>query len=147
MILDSIQNCEKYSCVHKVFSRVFDLLKIMDEHATGTTVLEEGAVWANVIEVGDIAGGNQFFEAHRKFIDIHYILSGEELFGYSNIDCLETKQEYVDADDYELLTGEINAIRLQKGDFIVTFPEDAHIPDLARTNNNKLVRVVVKVRI
>lgn len=30
---------------------------------------------------------------------------------------------------------------------MITFPEDAHIPDFEKTNDDKLVRVVVKVRI
>ena len=29
---------------------------------------------------------------------------------------------------------------------MITFPEDAHIPDYEKTNDDKLVRVVVKVR-
>lgn len=147
MVIDSIGNFDQYTYLHKHFEKVFSFLKELKEDATGTTVLEEGNVWANVIEVKEIPQSVKVFEAHKKFIDVHYILSGEEKFGYANIDRLQTKQSYNEADDYELLEGEVNAILLKEGDFMITFPEDAHIPDFEKTNDDKLVRVVVKVRI
>ena len=147
MIVDSISNSHKYTSLHKDFEKVFSFLKELKEDATGTTVLEEGNVWANVIEVREMSQSAKVFEAHRNFLDIHYILTGDERFGYANIDRLKTKQAYNDVDDYELLEGETTAISIKKGDFVITFPEDAHIPDFEKTNDDKLVRVVVKVRI
>ena len=147
MIVDSLSNCDKYISLHKDFEKVFSFLRELKGDAAGTTVLEENNVWANVIEVQEMPKSMKVFEAHRKFLDIHYILSGEEKFGYANIDRLKTKQPYNAVDDYELLEGETNVILLKKGDFMITFPEDAHIPDYEKTNDDKLVRVVVKVRI
>lgn len=148
MIIDSIENCNKYTSLHKDFEQVFSFLRELKEDAVeGTTVLKEDNVWANVIEVNYIPKSKKIFEAHRRFLDIHYILSGEEKFGYSNIDRLKTKEPYNAVDDYELLEGETNAICLKKGDFMVTYPEDAHIPDFEKTNDDRLVRVVVKVKI
>lgn len=148
MIIDSISNFDKYTSLHRDFEKVFSFLKELKEDAKeGTTILEEDNVWANVIEVQEMPQNVRVFEAHKTFLDIHYILSGEEKFGYANIDRLQTKQPYNAVDDYELLEGEINAISLKEGDFMITFPEDAHIPDFEKTNDDKLVRVVVKVRI
>ena len=147
MVIDSISYCDKYTSLHKDFEKVFSFLQQLNENATGTTVLEEGNVWANVIEVKDGLRSAKVFEAHRTFIDIHYILTGEEKFGYANVDRLQTKQSYNMEDDYELLEGEINAISLRGGDFVITFPGDAHIPDFEKINDDKLIRVVVKVRI
>lgn len=148
MIIDSIGNFDKYTSLHKDFAKVFSFLQELKEDAkVGTTVLDEDNVWANVIEINHVPNNAKVFEAHREFLDIHYILSGEEKFGYANIDRLRTKQPYNAVDDYELLEGETNILLLKKGDFMITFPEDAHIPDFEKTNDDKLVRVVVKVRI
>ena len=154
MIIDSIGNFEKYISLHKDFEKAFSFLRdLREDEKEGTTILDEGCVWATVIgvnnapRVSNTPNSAKVFEAHKRFVDIHYILSGEEKFGYANIDRLKTKQPYNAMDDYQLLEGEINAILLKKGDFMITFPEDAHIPDLEKTNDEKLVRVVVKVRI
>lgn len=148
MVIDNISNIKTYQSLHKDFEKVFSFLKGLTKDApVGTTVLDEDNVWANVIEVQELPQNVRLFEAHRKFIDIHYILMGEEKFGYANIESLKTKQPYNAVDDYELLEGEINAIFLKAGDFMITFPEDAHIPDYEKINDDKLVRVVVKVKI
>lgn len=146
MIIDSIDNCDKYVSLHKDFDMVFSFLRELKEDVKGTTVLEKDNVWANVIVVQEMPKSVKVFEAHRKFLDVHYILAGEEKFGYGNIDRLKSKRPYNAVDDYELFEGEVNAITLKKGDFMITFPEDAHIPDYEKTNDDKLVRVVVKVR-
>lgn len=146
MIIDSIDNCDKYVSLHKDFDKVFSFLRELKEDVKGTTVLEKDNVWANVIEVQEMPKSVKVFEAHRNFLDVHYILEGEVKFGYGNIARLKSKRPYNAVEDYELFEGEVNAITLKKGDFMITFPEDAHIPDYEKTNDDKLVRVVVKVR-
>ena len=147
MIIDSISNCDKYASLHKDFEKVFSFLKnLKSDVQEGKKVLDENNVWANVINVKNVANGPKVIEAHKAFLDIHYILFGEVKVGYANIDHLKEKQSYNEADDYLLLEGEANAILLKEGDFMITYPEDAHIPDLKKENDDKLVRVVVKVR-
>ena len=87
----------------------------------------------------------KIFEAHRKYIDLHYIIDGVEQFGYANIDTLTPAGEYNEADDYILLCGEVNRITLSNGDFVIAFPEDAHIPALKYKNSEKVKRAVVKI--
>lgn len=79
--------------IHKDFERVFQYLKNMEEASVGKTVLDEGNVWINVMDIQDTKKGARSFEAHRDFIDVHYIYSGSEEFGYSNIDRLHTTVE------------------------------------------------------
>lgn len=93
----------------------------------------------------DGAGNKKLFEAHRKYIDLHYILEGTEQFGYANIDTLKPVNEYSEADDYLLLDGEASRITLNKGDFAIVFPEDAHIPAMGYPNSKKVKRAVVKI--
>ena len=42
------------------------------------------------------------------------------------------------------LDGELNSLFLKKGDFIVTFPQDAHIPAMNKISDDILVRAVAK---
>ena len=145
MITGNIKLCDKYNNVHKDFEKVFDYLKNnLCKESTGRADLADG-VWVNAPFAPESDGISNTFEAHRNYIDIHYILSGKEAFGYADVDSLSTTKAYDEADDYELLEGEISTLILKEGDFCVVFPEDAHIPCMQKLSDD-LIRVVAKIK-
>ena len=147
MIVDSLKNWKSYQGIHDDFDKVF---AIFEQIATGTikgkTVIEEGNVWVNAPAVVVETDAEKLYEAHRDFIDIHYIASGKEQFGVINIEDLSVVKEYDQAGDYSLLSGDVECVTLKKGDFCVVFPQDAHIPAYHKVGNEELVRVVAKIR-
>lgn len=148
MITDSLSNCALYETVHKDFGRVFEVLrKVAAGGMSEKIVLDEGNVWVSAPKETNVTDAPRVFEAHRDFIDIHYILSGSETFGYANVDDLTTTKEYNKAADCELLDGDRSLLVLNAGDFCITFPQDAHIPFLQKHGEEKLVRVVAKIRL
>lgn len=146
MIIDSINNSKKYMPIHKDFERVFQCLMSMEEASVGKVVIDEGNVWINVMDIQDTPKGPRSIEAHREFIDVHYIYFGSEEFGYSNIDRLHTTVKYNPENDCELLEGEVDILRLNAGDFVVTFPEDAHMPYITK-GDGQLIHIVAKIRL
>ncbi len=149
MVVDSIQNSDAYESLHKAFPKVFAFLKTLSEDAApGPFVLEEGNVYGNIVEKETTAViGEAPFEKHEKFFDIHYMLQGEELFGYQDKSLLTVTHAYDEKDDYALLSGCGTAVHFPKGFFCITFPQDAHTPDGILEAPGKIKRVVVKVRI
>jgi len=89
------------------------------------------------------------YEAHQKYIDIQYVVSGKELIGVAPMsqkkDVLEA---YDSTKDIEFLTvtGGENLLALPDR-FFIFFPEDAHRPGLKDGENSPVRKVVVKVRI
>ena len=70
-------------------------------------------------------------EAHRKYIDVMYMVEGEEIILVKPVDALRrVTQPYDEAGDALLaaVDGDETAVRLQAGQFIVLFPQDAHCP-------------------
>ena len=123
MIVDSLRNCSSYESLHKDFAVVFDILKkIANDEITEKIVLVEDCIWVNAPSQMEETAQPKVFEAHKKFIDIHYIVSGAETFGYSNIDRLKSVKEYDEANDYELLDGNKDFVTLKSGDFCIVFP-------------------------
>lgn len=149
MIVDSIANASLYFGVNKDFAKVFEVLKSLDGNTPeGKIVLDDGKVWVNVQYFGDKApSADPKFEEHRKFIDIHYIVDGAEKFGYSNLDRLTVTVPYSEERDVEFSKGEISEVILKSGDFLVTYPQDAHIPNMVKLTDGKMVRAVAKIRI
>jgi len=148
MIIDSIKYSSQYYSVHPDFQKVFDYLKkLPTDTRTGNFVLEENNLWGSISVYTETNTGKKMYEAHRDFIDIHYILSGEAKFGYDTVDRLKTIQAYDEKADYELLEGEIHALHMKQGDFCIVFPQDAHIPVVEQVGKDNLVKVVVKLRV
>ena len=90
---------------------------------------------------------SDIYETHRKFIDVHYILSGSEVFGCCDAETLDVTREYDKDTDCEFLKGKGNLIAMSEGDFIIVFPEDAHNIIVDFDKSKELVTVVAKVRI
>ena len=91
-------------------------------------------------------GTPRVFEAHRDYLDIHYVISGSECVGYSDIDKLTVEREYDAEGDYLLLRGEVNRLILSPGEFCIVFPEDAHIPGMIG-NTPSFIKAVVKIKL
>lgn len=90
-----------------------------------------------------------FFESHRKYIDIQFILSGEEIIEVSNATLLVVSLAYNEQADlikYEDIK-QASSIILKAGDAAIFYPQDAHMPCIKATDELKVVKAVVKVKI
>ncbi|MGL4714059.1 MAG: YhcH/YjgK/YiaL family protein [Shewanella sp.] len=91
------------------------------------------------------------FEVHQKYIDVQYVVSGEEEFGYLPLADQIPSKAYVEKHDYagfDYAANQANAsyIKLKAGMFALFFPGDIHMPgtgDIATA----VRKVVIKVKI
>ena len=149
MITDSIKNIDLYKDIHKDFSKVFEYLKSLDKDSPkGPFVIDgdnvHGSVWT--IETSGTVNERKL-EKHDKFIDIHYILDGEEVFSYADAATLTPECEYNEADDYIFLSGRASGVLLTPGHFCIVFPQDAHSPYCIAEKTETVKRCVVKIRV
>ena len=88
------------------------------------------------------------FESHIKYIDIQFLISGEETIEVVHTDLLEVDSEYNEDGDYSLYKASPNSskIIMKNGDLSILFPEDGHMPGLKSGNKSQRVfKTVVKV--
>ena len=89
------------------------------------------------------------YEAHQKYIDIQYVVSGKELIGVAPMSQKkDVLAAYDSTKDIEFLTvtgGENRPALPDK--FFIFFPDDAHRPGLKDGENSPVRKVVVKVKI
>ena len=91
---------------------------------------------------------NPRFEAHRKYLDIQYLVSGTEAMGWAPLDQLAVNVPYIDEKDVTLGTVPAKArtlVPFSAGYAILLYPSDAHGPGLAAGESEPIVKVVVKV--
>ncbi len=90
-----------------------------------------------------------FFESHRKYIDVQFILGGEEIIEVSNRNLLAVALAYneeLDFIKYEETKG-ASSIVLKAGDVAIFYPQDAHMPCIKAGSGAKVLKAVVKVRV
>lgn len=151
MIIDNLKYCEKYECIHKDFKDAFDFLKTLNADTPGGE-FDKGNIKVYIgddfIETSDLINDKpKTYEAHKKAIDIHFVIDGGEDVGVGIIDNFEPMCDYNDEQDYRLYSGHINRVSLKKGDFLIAFPEDAHIPAMVSCDVKKVRRAIVKIEV
>ena len=90
------------------------------------------------------------FEAHREFIDIQYLISGEEMICCVPLEYLKEKEAYNEEKDaafYEEADVKPQELLLGNGYFAILFPQDGHMPQLCVEEPRAVKKVVVKVKI
>ncbi|MDR2427359.1 MAG: YhcH/YjgK/YiaL family protein [Endomicrobium sp.] len=72
----------------------------------------------------------QKLEAHRKYIDVQYIVDGYDVIGYrSLLDCYQIYKDYDETKDIEFFNDKPDFnIVINEGHFSIFFPSDAHAP-------------------
>ena len=89
------------------------------------------------------------WEAHRKYIDIQYIIEGCEKIGVGEIENFETQIPYSKEKDVEFLKATETNLQLvmNKNDFVILYPQDVHMPQIAVNEPISIKKAVVKVSI
>lgn len=119
----------------------------LSEKELGKYELDGNGTYANIEEY--TTKDSAHFEAHRKYIDIQYLVKGKEYIRISSMENItkevslyseERDIEFFDKDEYteHLLDG---------SNFIVLFPHQAHMPCMKVDSNMYVKKVVVKIPI
>ena len=104
-------------------------------------------VFANVMEFTTVPAAEKNYEAHRRYADIHYVISGVERLAVAPIDEVEPVCDFNEADDFGLYANPAREawVTLHEGDIVVTPPEDAHKPGCSVDEPAPLKKICVKV--
>ena len=86
------------------------------------------------------------WEAHRRYIDVQYMVKGTERIGVGHLS--QFVQEPYDPElDVIWLTGEGDFLTFPEGTFMIFWPEDAHLPRVMVHEPAEVIRVVVKIAV
>ena len=106
-------------------------------------------VFANVQEIVTVPADEKDYEAHRRYADIHYVISGTELIGVAPVGECAPVGEFSEADDFGLFApgGRESWVVVRPGELVVTPPCAAHKPGCCPcgTEPAPLKKICVKV--
>jgi YhcH/YjgK/YiaL family protein len=89
------------------------------------------------------------YEAHRKYIDIQYVISGAEQMSVAPMSSLkEVTEPYSETKDVGFMTvKESKSFNAGPERFFVFFPSDIHRPGVKIGQNSQVKKIVVKVKV
>ena len=150
MIKDKLKNAKIYYSLSENLKKGLEWLE-----KTDLKILNDGKyeiagkeVYASVQKYETKSEAN--YEAHRKYIDIQYVIEGREFVGVTDINNCHTCIEYDSDRDLEFFncTKEDEYQYLREGEFLILYPHDAHKPSIDYENvKSSVKKVVVKVAI
>ena len=152
MIVDQIKNASFYKGVTPAIAVALEKMATYtpDNYPGGRIDVEGDNLFLllNTYETHVAEGAKM--EAHRQYVDVMYMVEGEEIIYVKPTDrLLAVTKPYDGADDALLaeLDGDAMPIRLQAGDFIVLFPQDAHAPACCVDEPRQVKKIIGKVKI
>ena len=86
-------------------------------------------------------------EAHRNYLDIQYILEGQEVVGWAPTDTLTPDGPFNEEKDKGMYVGHNQPTVIEAGWCYVVFPEDAHAPGTHLEQPNSFRKLVIKLEV
>ena len=148
MVIDKIENSHLYKGLSKRIEKAFEYIKATDlkNIKPGKYEIDGENIFALISEYKTKLESEGKLEAHRKYIDVQYVIIGEELMGYSPLGNQQILDPYKEQNDIVFYTGDKSFIKVSEGMFAIFFPEDVHMPGIASGRSSSVKKLVIKVR-
>ncbi|WP_196594095.1 YhcH/YjgK/YiaL family protein [Pectinatus sottacetonis] len=120
----------------------------LNERKTGTYEIDGRNIFVNIDEYETRYRQQCFWEAHKKYIDMHILLSGTEKIDTGFAKDMQEKS-YNEEKDLLIMEGKKQAtvILVNPGDFLVCFPNDVHRTAIAVDRQNQIKKSIFKIRL
>lgn len=153
MIFGYIKDWNKRDLYHQdAFLKAFEFLANKENELLpcGEYEIIGRDVYAIVMEMVTEPIEDRAPEAHEKYIDIQYIVSGSEKMGFSKwSDQLVVINNWLKDKDVVLYANEVpneSFVVLTPGDYVVFYPEDVHRPLCMVKSPEMVKKIVIKIR-
>lgn len=153
MIKDNLQHLAYYNYLNPDIKTGLRYVRDtnFDELEDGRYDIIEGKIYATIQSYETKPESECKFEAHRKFVDIQFMINGEEKMGTGNIDDFDEIEPYSEEKDVVFLNlkqgkeKNIKMLHVREKEFAIFYPQDAHQPSLLLENSAPVRKVIVKI--
>jgi biofilm protein TabA len=146
--IDKQEFARQYQANKMYWDKAFAFLKEHDLQtlANGRIPIDSNNVFAIVTENPTKDYDSTMWESHRGYIDLHYVISGEEKIGVCPITKLTVTKPYDASKDIANYSGEGKIYNALPGVFFLFFPSDGHRPAITPGGNKADKKMVIKIR-
>ena len=146
----NIQEFAKQYRLNKVYwAEAFAFLKNHDLQnlALGKYPIDGDNVTASVTQASTKDFGKTKWESHRKYIDLQYVITGEERIGVCPVAKATVTNAYNEKKDAANYNAEGKIYNAVPGIFFIFFPTDAHRPNITPGGNKPDKKIVIKIKV
>lgn len=149
MIKDNIENAQNYYGLSENLKKGFEFLKNnnLENFENGKYEIDGENIFVSVQGYNTKPEREGKFEAHKKYADIQFIIKGQEKLGFTNIQNCTPSTFYDEKNDIVFLEGQGDFVTAHEGDFLIFYPQDAHMPCISIDNPQYVKKAVVKVKL
>lgn len=146
--IDKVQFAKQYHLNQAAWDKAFAYLKNTDLKtlSNGRHVIDGDNVYAIVTEAPTKDYDKTAFESHRKYIDLQYVITGEENMAKTSVASVTVNKPYDETADIAYFTGEGKIYTVPAGTFMLFFPGEAHRPNITPGGNKVVKKIVIKIK-
>ena len=148
IIINKLQHAERYFNMHPAFEKAFEFLR--QDGLAGLVAdryeIDGEKLFCMISKGPGRSRSEAKLEAHRKYIDIQYVIAGTDEMGYKpTANCKAIDTEY-DADkDILFFKDQPDSwTPVPAGSFVIFFPQDAHAP---LVGSGEIHKAVLKIAV
>lgn len=150
MLVSRLADATAHDYLSARFRAAYDFLRTADlaNLPLGRVDIDGDAVFANVQAYDTVPSASKHLEAHRRYYDIQFVASGEEVLQVAPLAGLPAVQPFDDEADFGLYEtpAATTDVVLRAGDMAVVGPDEAHKPGcMLGTAPAPVRKIVVKV--
>jgi YhcH/YjgK/YiaL family protein len=147
VIIDRLADTPLYAYLPKPLAQALDYLRRTDLAlaAVGRHDVQGDRLFALVQDYTTRPADQCVWEAHRKYIDVQYVVWGVERIGYSHLTSATEREAYDPDRDVAFFEPGGDYVTVRAGIFVIFRPEDVHSPSVAAGAPAAVRKVVVKV--
>lgn len=149
MIFGNISQLSDYVFLESQIKECFEYAKSHDlsSFEKGSHEIDKERLFVNIVEYTTVPAKERFWEAHKKYLDVHLMLHGTEQIDLGFIESMEQKEFEPDSDFLPLEGDKNSSVLLRDGDFLICYPSDGHRTGVAAEKPEAIKKAIFKVRI
>lgn len=148
MQIGNLTDAPRIYLLHPLFKELFEFVinHDFDKLEKGKIQVNGDDLFIMNLEIDGANAETQPLEMHRQYIDVHIVLDGNEQIGWKSTDKIEHYTSDFNAENDCALSDDKPSfyVKLNKGEFAIMFPEDAHAPAIS---DGKIRKLIGKVKL
>ena len=148
MIIATLDQRQEYEDMHPAFAKAFDFLEQANlaDLAPGRYQVDGDRLYCIVSRDSGRTRAEARLEAHRKYIDIQYVIAGREEMGWRpTAECSDIHTPYDEEKDILFYSDAVKSWQtVAPGSFAIFTPDDAHAPMVGEGEIHKVVCKIIQ---
>ncbi len=146
MIVCPFKDLGRYAAIIPGLEEAVEAAAKITDWSAGNVALSDGNKIL-VQEMDTKSPEGKLCEAHRNYLDVQYVVEGEEVVGWAPLETLTLDGEFNTAKDKGMYAGPVDFMKIRAGYCYVAYPEDGHMPNLHLEEPKHIKKLVLKLKV